>query len=113
MEEKREWMGMYPEELKQALTAMGEKPFRAGQLFTWLHKGAKFEDMTNLPLSLREKLAEKGVDQPVTVRETRVSGLDGTKKFLFALPDGNGCLAGYFSPEDFMPEISDRRFATL
>ena len=30
MEEKREWMGMYPEELKAALTDMGEKPFRAG-----------------------------------------------------------------------------------
>ena len=72
---------------------MGEKPFRAGQLFSWLHKGARFEDMTNLPLSLREKLAAGGVDQPVAVRETRVSALDGTKKLLFALRDGN-CVEG-------------------
>ena len=84
---------MYPEELKAALTDMGEKPFRAGQLFSWLHKGARFEEMTNLPLSLREKLVAGGVDQPVTVRQTRVSGLDGTKKFLYALRDGN-CVEG-------------------
>ena len=82
---------MYPEELKAALTEMGEKPFRAGQLFSWLHKGARFEEMTNLPLSLREKLAAGGVDQPVSVRETRVSHLDGTKKFLYALRDGKFC----------------------
>ena len=88
-----EWMGMYPEELKQALAGMGEKPFRAGQVFSWLHKGARFVDMTNLPLSLREKLAETGVDQPVEIRETRVSTLDGTRKFLFALQDGN-CVEG-------------------
>ena len=88
-----QWMGLYPEELKQALSEMGEKPFRAGQVFSWLHKGARFPDMTNLSLSLRQKLAENGIDQPVTVRETRVSGLDGTKKFLFALPDGN-CVEG-------------------
>ena len=88
-----QWMGLYPEELKQRLAQMGEKPFRAGQVFSWLHKGARFEEMTNLSLSLREKLAEIGMDQPVAVRETRVSKLDGTKKFLFALPDGN-CVEG-------------------
>lgn len=93
MDGKTQWMGMYPEELKEALSQMGEKPFRAGQVFSWLHKGARFEEMTNLPLSLREKLGERGVDQPVSVRETRVSRLDGTKKFLFALPDGN-CVEG-------------------
>ena len=82
-----QWMGLYPEELKQQLSDMGEKPFRASQVFSWLHKGARFEEMTNLSLVLREKLKEHGVDQPVTLRETRVSRLDGTKKYLFALPD--------------------------
>ena len=86
-------MGLYPEELKQQLSAMGEKPFRAGQVFSWLHKGARFQDMTNLSLALREKLMASGIDQPVTIRETRVSKLDGTKKYLFALPDGN-CIEG-------------------
>ncbi len=90
---KTEWMGLYPEELKQALSDMGEKPFRAGQIFSWLHKGARFEEMTNLPLSLRQRLSEAGIDQPVTVLETRVSKIDGTEKFLFSLPDNN-CVEG-------------------
>ena len=77
----------------EALAELGEKPFRAAQVFSWLHKGARFEDMTNLSLSLREKLRANGIDQPVTIRETRVSRLDGTKKYLFALPDGN-CIEG-------------------
>lgn len=88
-----EWMGLYPEELKATLAEMGEKPFRAGQLFAWLHKGARIDEMTNLPLSLREQLKEKGVDQPVSIQEERVSRLDGTKKFLYALADGN-CVEG-------------------
>ena len=93
MNEPIQWMGLYPEEMKQALSDLGEKPFRAGQVFSWLHKGARFSEMTNLSLALREKLAETGIDQPVTVRETRVSQLDGTKKFLYALTDGN-CVEG-------------------
>lgn len=88
-----EFMGLYPEELKEELSRMGEKPFRAGQIFSWLHKGAKFSEMTNLSLALREKLAAAGVDQPVSIRETRVSQLDGTQKFLYALQDGN-CIEG-------------------
>lgn len=84
---------MYPEELKAALAEMGEKPFRAGQLFAWLHKGARFDEMTNLPLTLREKLKAAGENQPVTIREERVSALDGTRKFLYALRDGN-CVEG-------------------
>ncbi len=93
MMEQIQWMGLYPEEVKQRLAEMGEKPFRAGQVFAWLHKGARFEDMTNLSLVLREKLSASGIDQPVSIRETRVSKLDGTRKFLFALPDGN-CVEG-------------------
>ena len=86
-------MGLYPDELKKVLSDLGEKPFRAGQVFAWLHKGARFEEMTNLSLSLREKLDAHGVDQPVAIRESRVSKLDGTEKFLFALRDGN-CIEG-------------------
>lgn len=88
-----EFMGLYPDELKKVLSDLGEKPFRAGQVFAWLHKGARFEEMTNLSLSLREKLDAHGVDQPVAIRESRVSRLDGTEKFLFALRDGN-CIEG-------------------
>ena len=84
---------MFPEELKQALTDMGEKPFRAGQLFSWLHKGARFEEMTNLPAAMRGKLQQEAVAQPVSIRLQRKSPLDGTVKFLYALKDGN-CVEG-------------------
>ena len=93
MSETIQWMGLYPEEMQKALADLGEKPFRTKQVFSWLHKGARFSEMTNLSLALREKLALTGIDQPVTVRETRVSQLDGTRKFLYALPDGN-CVEG-------------------
>jgi len=91
--EKPQWLGLYPEEMKDRLTAMGEKPFRVKQIFSWLHQGARFQEMTNLPLPLREKLENEAVDQPVSVRDKRISPLDGTRKFLFALTDGN-CVEG-------------------
>ena len=49
---------MTREELTAYLQGIGEKPFRAGQVFSWLHKGARFSEMTSLSLALREKLAE-------------------------------------------------------
>ena len=86
-------LSMSKPELEALMEQLGEKRFAASQLFSWLHKGKRFSEMTNLPLSLREKLRENGVDQPVETREIRVSQLDGTKKFLFSLPDGN-CVEG-------------------
>ncbi len=88
-----EVMGLYLDELKAYLTAMGEKPFRADQLFAWLHQGARFDQMLNLPATLREKLKADAIDQPVTVLEKQVSALDGTQKMLFALPGGD-CVEG-------------------
>ena len=93
MEDRIQWMGLFPEEIKSELTEMGEKPFRAAQVFSWLHKGARFSEMTNLSLALRQRLEDRGIDQPVNVSQTRVSALDGTRKFLFSLPDGN-CIEG-------------------
>ncbi len=87
------YLGLYPQELKQLLEGMGEKGFRAGQVFSWLHKGATFDEMSNLSLALREKLKNSGVDQPVSIMDVRESKIDGTKKFLFALRDGN-CIEG-------------------
>ena len=46
-------------ELKAELQDMGEKPFRAGQIFQWLHQGVQsFDEMTNISKPLRAKLAE-------------------------------------------------------
>lgn len=88
-----EYLGLFPEEIKQNMEQMGEKAFRAKQVFSWLHKGATFDEMTNLSVSLREKLKENGVDQPVSIQSVHESKLDGTKKFLFSLRDGN-CIEG-------------------
>ncbi len=77
------------EELRAELTAMGEKAFRAGQVFDWLYKrrAAKFEGFTSLPKPLREKLAARFGLHPVALAEKR-SSADGTTRFLFRLSDG-------------------------
>ena len=64
--------------------------FRSGQVFSWLSKGVKsFDDMTNIPKDLREELkSEFEIDLPETVT-LQESKIDGTKKFLFELKDGN------------------------
>ena len=88
-----ELAGMYPDELKEWLVSRGEKPFRAGQIFSWLGKGRTFDEMTNLDLGLRRRLKEECVDTAVEIRTVRESELDGTRKFLFGLRDGN-CVEG-------------------
>ena len=80
-------------ELTDWLAGQGEPAFRAKQLFRWIHRGADFEEMTNLPLALREKLSAEAIAQPVRVQLRRVSQLDGTTKMLFSLRDGN-CVEG-------------------
>lgn len=82
---------MTEEELEKELAAMGEKKFRAAQIFEWLHRhrAESFEQMSSLPAALRGRLAESF--SLVTLRPVRIltSQTDGTKKFLFELPDGN------------------------
>lgn len=78
-------------QLQREMEKIGEKKFRAAQLYEWMHKklAEDFSEMTNLSLSLREKCAEHfelTVLRPVQVQESKQ---DGTKKFLFELPDGN------------------------
>ena len=79
------------EELRQALTGLGEKPFRAKQLYEWIHRklAVSYDEMTNLSKHLREKLEK---EYPLTVLEAvdvQVSKQDGTCKYLFRLEDGN------------------------
>lgn len=82
---------LYIDELKSLMTDMGQPAFKAGQLFDWMHKKhvESYDEMTNLSKDLREKLKK---EQPYTVlklEERYVSDLDGTRKYLFALSDGN------------------------
>lgn len=77
-------------ELKEELTNLGEKPFRAEQIFKWLYqeKVKDFSEMTNLSLELREKL-----NQNYTICNFKIlrkqESKDGTIKYLFDVLDGN------------------------
>ena len=77
-------------ELKEELTKMGEKPFRAGQIYRWLHVGTvrSFDEMTNLSIELREKLKENYTMCNYNILKKQESK-DGTKKYLFDVLDGN------------------------
>lgn len=77
------------DELKSAVEELGEKPFRAKQIFSWLHqKGAEsFEEFKNIPQALREKIGEKYYISKLDIVEKLVSK-DGTVKYLFDIGDG-------------------------
>lgn len=77
-------------ELKEYLTGLGEPAFRAKQIFSWIHKGASsFDDMKNIPKSLREKLSEGATVCGARICEKFPSKLDETVKYLIELDDGN------------------------
>ena len=81
---------MTVEELKGLMAELGEKPFRAKQIYSWLHEHlvTSYDEMENIPKSLRQMLEQ----YPITVLETldvQISKIDGTRKYLFRLSDGN------------------------
>ncbi|MGN1331380.1 MAG: 23S rRNA (adenine(2503)-C(2))-methyltransferase RlmN [Lachnospiraceae bacterium] len=79
------------EEVKLLVEELGEKSFRAAQLYQWLHEklAESYEEMLNLPVDFRRRLGE--LKPLVKLRTVRVqeSAQDGTRKYLFELPDGN------------------------
>ena len=77
-------------EIGAVLKELGQPAFRAKQVYTWLHKGVRsYDEMTNLPKSLRDVLAEKyPICAPEVVRKQE-SQKDGTIKYLWKLSDGN------------------------
>ena len=78
------------QELADILKELGQPGFRAKQVFTWLHKGVRsYDEMTNLPKSLRDVLAEKYPIHPPKVVRKQESKKDGTIKYLWELSDGN------------------------
>ena len=78
------------QEVGDLLQSMGQPAYRAKQVFTWLHKGARsFSEMTNLPKPLRDQLAQTCILTPPKVARKQVSRLDGTIKYLWELADGN------------------------
>ncbi len=81
----RNLLGMTIEELKSfAVDELGEKAFRGKQLFAWVNRGvADFDEMTDLPKPLREKLKDLAFAGNVSVMEVQKDSRDGTHKFLF------------------------------
>lgn len=77
--------------VEQLLASMGEKPFRGRQIYSWLHQklAVSFEEMTDLSLKLKEALAERCEITALKTETVQVSQADGTRKYLFALGDGN------------------------
>nr|WP_122013315.1 23S rRNA (adenine(2503)-C(2))-methyltransferase RlmN [Maliibacterium massiliense] len=80
--------------------AMGQPAFRARQLHGWLLRGARFDEMTNLPEALRSALAQSAREGGVRIVKTLTSQKDGTRKYLFALHDGE-CIEGVYMPHDY------------
>lgn len=76
-------------ELKELLEGMGEKPYRAEQIFRGLAQGKKISEITDISKALREKLLEDYADAAVEIIEIKTSKIDETKKLLFRLHDGN------------------------
>ena len=91
------------DELKELMTQIGEKPFRAKQIYSWLHEHlvTSYDEMANLPKNLKQKLA----DYPITALETldvQISKVDGTRKYLCRLSDGNiSCVINMEIPSVF------------
>jgi 23S rRNA (adenine2503-C2)-methyltransferase len=100
MAERTNLLGLTLPQLTEWVAAQGEKPFRARQLFQWIHQRgvADFDAMTDLAKSLREKLAQVAeVRAPAILSEHRSA--DGTVKWLFDVGVGNG-IETVFIPED-------------
>lgn len=79
------------EELQEEMLAIGEKGFRSRQIYSWIHEKLvdDFEEMTNLPKALRQKLEAAYEIRRVEMEKRQISKIDGTNKFLFCLKDGN------------------------
>ncbi len=82
-------------QLSTLLHTWGEPSFRAGQIFTWLHRGASIDEMSNLPKSLRQKLESETLLHYPEIEQKLVSRVDGTIKYLFRLSDGE-CVESVF-----------------
>ncbi len=91
IDEKKDIKSMTLNELKNDMTAMGEKAFRGEQIYEWMHVKLvrDFDQMTNLSKELREKCKVRYIFTSLKEIRTQESAIDGTKKFLFELTDGN------------------------
>ncbi len=82
---------MESEELIQLMREMNEPSYRAKQIFAWLHErmATDYDQMSDIPGTLRDKLRAAYPLTVLTVDRMQESAKDGTRKYLFRLPDGN------------------------
>ena len=78
-------------QLNEEMESLGEKSFRAGQLYEWMHEklAEGYEEMPNIPRRLAEQCALRFEYTTLKTVQMQESKLDGTRKYLFALPDDN------------------------
>lgn len=90
-EGKRDIKSLSLAEVTEQLNTLGEKPFRAKQLYQWMHEklARSYDEMTNIPKSLKEKLEQNFVYTSLKMVTFQESQIDGTRKYLFELADGN------------------------
>src|SRR5687768_66982 len=93
--------GYSREELVQLFKEMGEPRYRADQVFRGLHgrRWTSFDEMTDLPKTLREKLVSAAVASTLTIESKYVS-VDGTRRFLMRTGDGNPVEAVFIPSEN-------------
>lgn len=90
MEEKICIKSLLPEQLTELMKQLGQPAYRGKQVFRWLQQGVTtFDQMSDLPKSLRELLEEKCILTHPEILRKQVSAHDGTIKYLFGLEDGN------------------------
>lgn len=79
------------EELEEKILQFGDKKYRAGQIFRWLHvnRAADFSQMTNISAQTRALLEENFYINSLKIQKRLVSSADNTVKYLYVLPDGN------------------------
>lgn len=79
------------QEMKAEMAKIGEKPFRAGQIYQWIHQklADSPNEMTNLSKNLRDTLTEHYDCTCLSIAEVLTSQIDGTQKYLFELKDQN------------------------
>lgn len=92
---KQDIMSMTRDELKEFVVSIGEKGFRAEQLFMWMNKGVPYEKMTNLSAAFIDKLRERAEYRLPAIEKKLVSAEDGTVKYLMSLIDGE-CVESVF-----------------
>lgn len=89
--EKKEIKSLTLAELKAEMEQLGEKPFRAAQLYEWMHRKLSrgYGEMSNIPAAMKAKCGERYEYTALKTVTVQQSAVDGTKKYLFALSDGN------------------------